>query len=104
MIMKIAGSPPSPFRVTLESGAVVVIAANTYGRTEDHYVFEILVEAPKKERELDWVRITSTNPTDSKRVTVAVMAIPVAEVESINSGDWEDTVPPAYDERWRPVD
>ncbi|MFC7622329.1 hypothetical protein [Microlunatus sp. GCM10028923] len=104
MIMKIVGNPPSPFRVTLTSGAAIVIAANTYGRTEDHYVFETLVEAPKKERDLDWVKITSTNPTDPKRVTIAVMAIPVEEVAAINSGEWEQTVPPAYDGRWRPVD
>jgi hypothetical protein len=102
--MELPGNPPTPWRVTLKSGSVLVIAADTYGRTEDHYVFETLVKASKKEQALNWVKIVSTNPTHPKEVAVAVMAIPVAEVKAIDSGDWEDTVPPAYDERWRPVD
>ncbi len=105
MIMKIPGGVPSPWRVTLKSGAVLMIAAFTYGRTKDgYYVFETPVEASKEERESEWTKITATNPTHPKEVTIAVAAFPVAEVASIDSGEWGDIVPPAYDERWRPVD
>jgi hypothetical protein len=86
--MKFAAGPPSQWLVTLQSGAVIELAADGYAEHDGHALFSVLSDAtPDKQQDirlLDW-------PPVSPLVTVLVAKVPMSEVATIAGGwSWSD--------------
>ncbi|MFB9902890.1 hypothetical protein [Allokutzneria oryzae] len=89
--MLIPGDPlPIQWRVTMNDGAVVGVWANSYGEENGYYLFDVFAEVSEaEEQNLDLV-ITSTNPTQPRKVLFAVARFPVEAVARIESENWDD--------------
>ncbi|MBU2670570.1 hypothetical protein KOI35_44430 [Actinoplanes bogorensis] len=87
--MEFAAGPPNKWVVTLRSGAVLELAADSYNEENGNAEFHILADATADEQEI--LEIVSRG-AGGRRVIVLVARIPMAEVGSIAGGwAWNDT-------------
>jgi len=69
--------------VTLKSGGVVVLWADSFSIEGDTHLFSSLVDASAEERE--HLRINARTPTDEDRVVITIATIPSEEIASLRS-------------------
>jgi hypothetical protein len=75
---------PSPWVVALRSGAKLVVWAGGFSEYPNEYVFLNVIEAePEQEARLD---VPQRLPANVRRVEMVVARIPVALVESVQTG------------------
>lgn len=84
----------SQWRLKMKNGSYVGIWAGGYGRVDGNYVFSILVEIAQEGQVGDVVVFTRA-PADPSRISIAVASIPIDDVESIETADWEKVPPSA---------
>ena len=76
-----AAGIPSRWLVTLHSGSVIELAADSYSEVDDHLWFDVLVDAsPEEQSEMI---VTWRVPDSPERVAVLVAKIPATEVASV---------------------
>lgn len=80
---------PNQWQITLKSGNVLGLVADSYGRQGDFYVFDILVEATEEEQANDYLMITAETPSNPQQIMIAVASVPVADVKEIVTGKWK---------------
>jgi hypothetical protein len=78
---------PSPWRVTLREGSILVVWASSYSVEKGEYIFDTLMQASPEEQSI--VRVSARTPSDVGRVLVVCASIPQEAVLSVES----DTLP-----------
>jgi hypothetical protein len=89
--VEFAAGIPSRWRVTLQSGAVLDLAADAYSVADGFYLFDVLVDADEDEQ----AEMVVTWRVFKKPITVGVLVakIPADEVASV------ETMPSWFDDR-----
>lgn len=77
------------WRVTLKDGRTLGIWAAAVGESDDHYTFEVLIEATAEEQRHPKLIIAGKAPLKPERVSIAVARIPKASVAEVETTDWD---------------
>lgn len=82
-------SEPQQWRIELKNGSTMGIWAMSYGETDGHYHFKILVDASEQEQADDELVIVGRTPTNPERILITTARIPVSAVKEIHSDSWD---------------
>jgi hypothetical protein len=73
----------TPWQVTLRSGAVVQLWADSYSEEDGHHTFGVLANVPPNAR--DGLQIAGETPSDPLRVVVALAQFASEDVVAVRS-------------------